>query len=99
MLACLREPDNDADRYAVAVKKEGVVIGHLPRKLSQVGSLFLRCGGTIDCTVTGRMRYSADLPQGGLEIPCSLLFKAESKEVIKLKKLWTKKQDIKKMHT
>ena len=46
----------------------GVVIGHLPRKLSKICSLFIRRGGSICCIVTGGRRYSADLPQGGLEI-------------------------------
>ena len=51
----------------------------------------IRCGckkGTIQCTVTGRRKYSADLAQGGLEVPCSLLFKATPEEIKKLKKLW-----------
>jgi len=34
-------------------KKTGTIMGHLPRKLSRVFSLFLRRGGTIYCTVTG----------------------------------------------
>jgi hypothetical protein len=79
VLICERELHNSRDRYTVAVKRMGMIIGHLPRKLSRVRSLFLRRGGTIDCTVTGRRRYSADLPQGGLEVPCSLLFKATPK--------------------
>ena len=71
-------------RYAVAVKTDGPVIGHLPRKVSRVCSLFLRRGGHIHCTVTGR---KSDLPQGGLEIPCLLLFYdiAEAKELAELK--------------
>ena len=88
VLACEREPVNAADRYAVAVKKEGTTVGHLHLKLSRVCSLFLRRGGTIDCTVTGRREYSADLAQGGLEIPCSLVFKATPREILKLKKVW-----------
>ena len=87
---CEREPHNVEDRYAVAVKKDGTVIGHLPRNLSRVCSLFIRRGGTIECTVTGTKRYSADLSRGGLEIPCFLLFKASPKEIQKLKKLWKK---------
>ena len=47
------ELENSCDRYAVAVKRSGVVIGHLPRKLSRVCSLFLRRGGVISCTGTG----------------------------------------------
>ena len=74
------------DRYAVAVIKDGVIIGHLPRKVSRVCSLFLRRGGSIQCTVVGRRRYSSDLPQGGLEIPCCLIFTAMPKEMQKLKK-------------
>ena len=45
---------------------------------------FLRRGGTIDCVVTGTQRYSADLPQGGLEIPCKLLFTAKARKIDKL---------------
>ena len=89
-LECDREPGNSCDRYAVAVKRSGVVIGHLPRKVSRVCSLFLRRGGVISCTVTGGRRYSGDLAQGGLEIPCFLLFKHKPKELQKLKKLLCK---------
>ena len=87
VLVCEREPRNAEDRYAVAVKKDGTIVGHLPRNLSRVCSLFIRRGGMIQCTVTGRRRYSADLPQGGLEIPCFLLFKGSTKEI---QKLWKK---------
>ena len=84
-LVCSREPTNATDRYAVTVEKDGTIIGHLPRKISKVCSVFLRRGGSINCTVTGGKRYSADLPQGGLEIPCTLLFKGKAKEIQKLK--------------
>ena len=43
VLVCKREAENASDRDAVAVKKEGTIIGHSPQKLSQVCSLFLRC--------------------------------------------------------
>ena len=65
-LVCEREPTNAIDRYAVAVIKDGTIIGHLPKKLSKICSIFLRRGGSITCEVTGSRRYSADLPQGGL---------------------------------
>ena len=89
ILVCEREPRNAADRYAVAVKKDGMIIGHLPRKVSRVCSLFLRRGGIIHCKVTGRRRYSGDLPQGGLEVPCTLAFesRAKPKELAKIKHL------------
>jgi len=63
-LVCEREPMNSSDRYAVAVLKDDVVVGHLPRHLSRILSLFLFRNGTIDCVVTGVRRYSSDLPQG-----------------------------------
>ena len=46
VLVCEREPKNSSDRYAVAVKNEGTIIEHLPRKLPRVCSLFLRRGST-----------------------------------------------------
>ena len=41
VLVCSREPTNAADRYAVAVPKKETIIGHLPRKISKVCSLYL----------------------------------------------------------
>ena len=70
--------------YAVAVKHRGRVVGHLPRKFSRVCSLFLRRGGLISCTVTGTRRYSVDLVQGGLEIPCLVTFIGNKELIDKL---------------
>ena len=53
-------------------------------------SLFLQRNGSIVCHVTGNKRYSKDLPQGGLEIPCVLTFKGESKRTSKAKQLMEK---------
>ena len=39
-LLCEREPHNDHDRYAVAVRRKGAVVGHLPRKTARVCSLW-----------------------------------------------------------
>ena len=75
-LRCQREPTNPHDAYAVAVLKSGVVVGHVPRRISSVCSLFLRHGGVIDCVVAGVKQYSADLPQGGLEV---LIFEGNDK--------------------
>ena len=69
-----RELHNVADCYAVAVKKHsGETVGHLPRKISRLCSMFIDQGGDITCVVTGNRRYSSDLAQGGLEIPCSII--------------------------
>ena len=45
-LVCERKPKNASDLYAVAVKNEGTIIGHLPRKLSRVCSLFYATGAS-----------------------------------------------------
>lgn len=85
-LVCERETTNEHDRYAVAVVKDGVIIGHLPRTISRPCSLFLRRENSIMCRVIGHRRYSAYLPQGGLEIPCVLRFAGKLKEITKIKK-------------
>ena len=88
ILNCERESGNRIDSYAVAIKSGASVIGHVPRKLSAACSLFLSLGGTINCEITdNHRRYSADLPQGGLEIPCKFIFCASSSLLCKLKKL------------
>ena len=39
-LLCERELDNERDRHAVTVIKDGIVIGHVPPKISRICSLF-----------------------------------------------------------
>jgi len=62
---------------------------YLERYLRCVHALFLCKGGTIQCQVTERRHFSADLPQGGMEIPCMLTFMGDPKEVAKVRKLLT----------
>lgn len=49
--------------------------------------MFLLRGGLIECRVTGGQRYSEDLPQGGLELPCVLKFIGPSAKLAKVKSL------------
>ena len=58
---------NPADVSAVAITKDDIIVGHVPKKIS-IFSIFLHRGGSVVCTVTDSRRYSADLLQGGLEI-------------------------------
>ena len=69
-LECDIKPEHWYDHYAVAVKRSGVVIGHLPRKLSRVCLLFLRCGGVISCTGTGlsESTYSSSIDRTSTRI-------------------------------
>ena len=59
---------------------EPCMVGHLSRKMSKLFSLFLRRGGVIICEVTAARRYSVDLVEGGLEIPCMLVSKSKNKK-------------------
>ena len=85
-LVCAQESGNPHDPYAVEIKKGSVVVGHVPRNISAVCSLFLRAG-TITATVTNSRQYSNDLPQGGLEVPCVLKFCGEARTIDKVRRL------------
>ena len=52
-----------------------------------VCSIFIRKGGSILCLTTGSRRFSSDLRQGGLEIPCILVFRGNAKYTAKANKL------------
>ena len=82
------ELDNAEDRYAVAVcRVDGIVVSHIPRKISFLCAVFIRRGSTIQCIVNGDRRYSHDLPKGGMEIPCRLVFSTgEEKDLNKVKR-------------
>ena len=88
-MQCARESDNSNDRYAVAVRKNNAVVGHVPRKISRVCALFLERNGAITCTITGPRRRSADLPQGGMELPCVLAFSGDHSDLLKVKRIMT----------
>ena len=78
ILICERESGNFSDSYAVAIKKGGEVVGHVSRKVSAACSLFLQFRGALYCEITNNhCRYSADLSQGELEIPCKFGFQCE----------------------
>ena len=82
-MKCVRETSNHFDPFAVAVVKDTIgTVGHVPKRIFALCSLFIRRGGSISCTVDGDRRYSRDLPQGGLEIPCILTFTAKEQSSI-----------------
>lgn len=84
-----RERGNANGRYAVCVKKDGRIVGHLPQELSKVAWHFLKRGGAIVVEVCGRRRCSP-LEQGGLEIPCFIKFTGKEKLVENLRTLLKK---------
>ena len=82
---CLREMGNVFDSFAATVVRDGEIIGHVPKLISAACSLLLRHSGSIKCKVTCSRQYSRDLPQGGLEIPCTLTFEGDEKCIEKVK--------------
>ena len=84
-LGCARETSNREDPFAVAIKRGTETLGHVPRTISCVCTLFLRQRGSISCEVTGSRRPSISLPQGGLELPCILTFSGPEELVDKVK--------------
>ena len=59
VLTVAREAGNTEDRFAVAVTKDDMVVGHVPREFSKLCWHFLRHGGTIACEVTGRRKRTS----------------------------------------
>ena len=64
------------------MRRRNTIVGHLFRQISTICHLFLRKGGIIDCTVSGRRQYSADLSKGGLEVACQLVLIAFDKKLV-----------------
>ena len=46
---------------------------------SVADGLFLKQGGNIECTITRARHDSSDLPQGRLQVPCTLGFSSYTK--------------------
>ena len=61
-----REARNSQDPYAVCLKKDDTTVGHVPHVIFCICTLFLRHGGFIEATETGRWQYPQDLLQRGL---------------------------------
>ena len=88
VLVCDPEFGNIEDPYAVkVVTSGGTTVGHVPRRISTLCHLFLLKNGSIICQVSAKRRFSQDLPQGGLEVPCILTFFGLDKDIAKVIKL------------
>ena len=81
-----REPNNSEDRFAVALKRTGSVVGHVPFNLAPLASAFLRRDvnkGLVE--VTGpKINRGAGY---GLEVPCLYNFYGAKSFIDKLKEL------------
>ena len=73
-----REPENLHDRHAVCIKKGGVIVGHVPRKLTAIVVKFIYHGGAISCMQGVRETTT----RKGLEVPYSYLLAGKKKLLI-----------------
>ena len=80
------EEDNSNDVRAVAIAKDGVIVGHLPRELARTVWFFLKRGGIGRCEITGKRKKGK-----GLEVPCVYSFYGPRELVKKLKVLLQEK--------
>ena len=79
VLTVAREAGNTEDRFAVAVTKDDMVVGHVPREFSKLCWHFLRHGGTIACLISQRLHKLYSLGSCGwlncmVDLPRSLTF-------------------------
>lgn len=81
------EPENEIDKYAVAVTKDEKVVGHLKKgktgRYAKTIFYFLRAN-PMNIAVTGKR---VNLGDGeGLQIPCTISFQGEEKylEILKI---------------
>ena len=88
---CKIEPGNDHNLYAVAMRKHDRIVGHVPRTISTLCHLFLSSIGTINCIVNDVRRYSTDLPQAGLDVPCKLTFQGNQAMIEEVNRLLPKR--------
>ena len=70
------EPANPADKYAVAVKKNNVVVGHLPLgcsgKFAKTIFYFLRADEWSECKVIVTEKPVNCRDRDGMQVPCLL---------------------------
>ena len=81
------EPLNDHDRHAVCVKKDDVIVRHVPREQTKTMWHFLMYGGQVSSEVTGRRKLG-----NGLEVPCTYKLTGREKLVNRMQELLSKQR-------
>ncbi len=86
------EPENDHDRYAVAIKNEDEkIVGHVPIELARICHKFLSEYGQIEAECIGS-RFNAGRGKG-LEIPVDYRFVGNARYLKKVITRLQKKQE------
>ena len=78
------ESDNVFDKFAVAVLKDNIIVGHIPREISRICWYFLqKRQSSIVCRITDHRRLS-DVEGKGLVVPCIYIFAGKTARVERL---------------
>ena len=81
VLVCEREVGNQHDRYAVALKKHGEIVGHVPQNLSRPCYYGMLAGCRMHGRVAGARGNTRD---NGLEVPMVYTIKGPRSTVEKI---------------
>ena len=81
-LVLAAEESNLFDRHAVAVLKNGEIVGHMPQELARFSWFLKRDDGSIKAVVTGKRKKGL-----GLEVPCDYKYRGPQRMMKKLEKL------------
>ena len=63
-----REPNNPYDIHAVAVLKDGITVGHVPKEFCRVFSSLLLNDGHVSCEIVGHRKYGLGLEVSQLRL-------------------------------
>ncbi len=67
VLRCLHERENNFDEFAITIIKEGLIVGHVPRQISQQFYNILKNEGYIKVKVIGN---PSKTKKYGIHVPC-----------------------------
>ena len=58
-----------------------VTVGHVPKFLSKITYFYIKNGGKLLVRITGKRKFSKNLPQGGMELPALYIFKSTNSKM------------------
>ena len=81
-LICKHEVDNAHDEFAIAIIKDEMVVGHVPKQISKYFCRLLKSGGLIKVKVIGT---PANTKKCGIRVPCIYIVKGQQPFVQEIK--------------
>ena len=74
-LTCIHEVDNIYDEFAIAILKDGLIVGHVPRQISEQFCKLLMGGGCVQVKIIGA---PVSTKRSGIRVPCMYTVKGQS---------------------